>query len=453
LANIVITHFAGIVSKGVYKSACFHDGLVQGFIDHGHNVLQVLTPNFILTPWNGTNKAISASAKKEALEKIKNFKPDLVISFNNSSIEDLEKEVDCPIVLWDADTFPFFNDKEKIKKNADRYHYVSFANSGIAEYKKYLKISEKNICRISGATGVKAQKIEKKYNISFIGNPFFPRDIVTRMMLDNPEFLKAPKSFFLKDELLWREFFKKSGISLEEILFFDAGDRRIKLITHLFDLGIHIFGPTDWLRLSSYLIDIINSYDSATVFSLKHNELIYNRSKISVNICHSQNVSGYPWRIPDILASDAVLLSDHKVDLVHDFGKVVPLQLYHSPTEAYEISKRLLNDSQLRQDIVEQQNACIEKNFRWHHRFPLLQQLTGVNLERTTFTPGSYENLSPIISMTSKSIGLGTILLSKLKNHKPRPSIKNKLYKCLPEKIRRILYIIYVNSKNRPGYE
>ena len=54
--------------------------------------------------------------KEHVLESIKNFDPDLVISFNNSSVEGIENAVNCPIAFWDADSFQFFNDKDKIKK-------------------------------------------------------------------------------------------------------------------------------------------------------------------------------------------------------------------------------------------------------------------------------------------------------------------------------------------------
>ncbi len=441
MANIVITHFSAIISNGTHKSACFYDGLVKGFTEQGHNVLQVVTSNFLIIPWNGINKTVSQSVKEKALKDIKEFKPDLVLSFNNSSIEDLEKEIDCPIVLWDADTFAFFNDKEKIKKNTNRYHYVSFANSGISDYKKNLNIPDKNTCRIPAATEIRAKKIEKKYNISFIGNPFFPREAVLDFLIQNPALSAKEKDFFLKDEVRWRKFFKNEKVSFEEVLFCDAGSHRVKTIAPLLDLGIEIFGPTKWLNLSPYLIEILNSYNPAHVFSLEHNELVYNRSKISVNICHSQNVSGYPWRIADILASDSVLLSDHKVDLVKDFGKEVPLQIYHSPMEAYEIAKKLLGDTQLREDIVAQQNACIEKSFRWKHRFPLLQHLTGVNLEKTQLSPGIHKVLAPSETRMDDFIKTSVMFFSGKSSYSFHPS-KTAIYKSLPLKFRDMIHIV-----------
>ncbi len=477
MANIVITHFSAIISDGTHKSACFYDGLMKGFAEQGHNVLQVVTSNFLITPWNGTNKTVTQSIKENALKEIKEFKPDLVLSFNNSSIEDLEKEVDCPIVLWDADTFTFFNDKEKIKKNADRYHYVSFANSGIADYKKNLNISDKNICRIPGATEIRAKKIEKRYNISFIGNPFFPRKEALEFLTQNPEIMIKEKDFFLQNEVRWRKFCKTKSISLEEILFYDAGSRRVKMIATLLDLGMHIFGPTNWLSLSPYLIEILNSYDPSHVFSLEHNELVYNRSKMSVNICHSQNVSGYPWRIADILASDSVLLSDYKVDLVKDFGKEVPLQIYHSPPEAYEISKKLLGDTQLREDIIARQNACIEKNFRWKHRFPLLQDLTGVNLEKSKLSPGTHKVLTPSGDLMGDFIKTTFIFFSNKPSHNFRlrkPNFYKRLpiefrdmmrgiykmrflqkffYDLLPIRFKKLIYVVCISAQSRPEYK
>ena len=116
MAKIVITHMSPFLFNGEFQSSVFYDGLIKGFNDEGHDVLQIITSDFLKSPWNGSNDPFSQASKNQVAQKIKDFTPDLVISFNNSSITDIENIVDCPIALWDADTFQFFNDKEKIRK-------------------------------------------------------------------------------------------------------------------------------------------------------------------------------------------------------------------------------------------------------------------------------------------------------------------------------------------------
>jgi len=214
------------------------------------------------------------------------------------------------------------------------------------------------------------------------------------------------------------------------------------------DEGIRIFGPESWLALAPFNTKIIEAYQPKFAYSLHHNELIYNRSKIGLNVCHTQNITGYPWRVPDILASDAILLSDPQPDLHEDFEKDIDLQVYESPAEAKDLAQKLLGDNVLRDDLISQQNEAIEQGFRWQHRMPVMQELTNVDLSKQGDEAGRYElfSLDKKISDNTLARSVFAVVQFKASLHnsdKPKmftlnikQKIKRSLWSILPEKIK-----------------
>ena len=85
---------------------------------------------------------------------------------------------------------------------------------------------------------------------------------------------------------------------------------------------------------------------------MHHNELVYNRSKLSLSVSHKQVVTGYPWRVLDILASSSVLVADHKADLIEDFPNL-DIPVYRSTRELLSLTKQLLNDEKESQAPIE----------------------------------------------------------------------------------------------------
>ncbi|WP_197064419.1 glycosyltransferase, partial [Aeromonas enteropelogenes] len=116
------------------------------------------------------------------------------------------------------------------------------------------------------------------------------------------------------------------------------------------------------------------------VYTLKHNQDIYNRSRVSVSISHSQAAEGFPWRVFDIMASNSCLLSDKRQGIA-DFTKgYVDIPMFSDPFEARKLAKALLGSENLRNQIIQGSNACIEDKGRWHHRFRDIGEAVGVSL-------------------------------------------------------------------------
>ena len=387
MAKIIISHFSGIRHAGRWETACYYEGLLKSLVESGNSVLHIVSSDFLDAPWNGNNEENDNGSKKAILKEIVDFSPDLVIAFNNSIPQSIEKSVDCPFILWDADSVNYFNDKNNIKKNRSRYLYFSYSNAGVIDYYNYFSAPKKNIFRMNSATSVQAKQKRKEFNISFIGSYFNFHPALQALLHKNPEKLKEIYRLFnsYPEEINW-DFYNKHpdliGIPLNSGILqgLKGAELRNQLIATIAPLGIKIFGSTDWVNIAQYSMEAFLSYSKKLVYSLEQNEDIYNRSKVSISIAHSQNITGYPWRVLDIMASNSCLVADHKTDLVQDFGKAVPLQLYNNPVEAHQLCKKILGDDKLRDEIIAASQAEIEKNFRWHHRFKEIEQITGINL-------------------------------------------------------------------------
>lgn len=392
MSNIILFFNSPVVFQGEYQVLCFYEGLSKALEEAGNNVLQVVTSDFISTPWNGQdNTPISSCREERALLEIRKFNPDLIISFNNSKILKIEKQVNCPIVIWDADDYLFFNDKKGLRKNIDRYLFFAFFEYSKKNLESYLPIPKNNIAVIPPATFVKASKEEKKYPISFIATPFMNSHKLIKFLVDCPFALEDDFRVSSKNYERMAMLLQEYGLQESELKFARASGDRMNIVMLLLGFGLNIFGPRNWLDLAKYTIDIIRLYHTEAVFSLKHNETIYNRSKISLSVNHSQNTDAYPWRVPDILASDSVLLAQDTLGLMKDLKSIKGLQSFNSSIEAYEKANKLLRDPVLRDEIVLQQNQLVEENFRWIHRFPVMEELTGVSIKSDN--PGSITRL------------------------------------------------------------
>ena len=120
------------------------------------------------------------------------------------------------------------------------------------------------------------------------------------------------------------------------------------------------------------------SYRNKTVYSLKHNEDIYNSSKIGININHLQAIEGFSWRVCDILASNACLVTEYRPTIEQYFPNVGILT-FTSPFEARQQCLKLLANENLRQDIIEKSHEIIEKKFRFNNFLEKFENFLGIS--------------------------------------------------------------------------
>ena len=205
-------------------------------------------------------------------------------------------------------------------------------------------------------------------NIVFIGSKFTntPISPVNYFMHEKPtDEQRAEFAFaleYLKENPYTepQEFIAKQIITSELVAkYFDvphfrmalSDERRIAVLSAVADLGLKFYGTENWEISHLHDSKLTLSYSHKRVFTVAENAAAYNSSKIGISVGHLQAVHGFPWRILDIMRSNACLVSDyHK-----DFDKFFPEDLfpvYEDEYEAREICKKLILNESKRRKIV-----------------------------------------------------------------------------------------------------
>ena len=104
------------------------------------------------------------------IKQIDEFNPDLCILFNNSFYE-IREIVDCPILIYYADSVIYTANKSAIKRYPNAYFYIADNESKNILEKEY-HVNPQRIKNIAYFSGVRAKKEVKENNIVFIGSKF-----------------------------------------------------------------------------------------------------------------------------------------------------------------------------------------------------------------------------------------------------------------------------------------
>ncbi|MBR5882011.1 MAG: glycosyltransferase family 1 protein [Mailhella sp.] len=388
MAKILLAFFNGIMNADSPQAMpCFYEAFIQGLRENGNDLLVYHHDRF-----NASFSILPDDIRKE----IETFAPDCAILFNNC-FYDLS-EYDFPIVVYEVDSILYYSNQERLKANPDRFRYVVCQEESRANIKSFLGVQDKFICQLPFFTAVKSEPLEKKTNISFIGTRFAPDNSTHTLwndfMMSSPsedaiahyrEALSqiALHPYWTQEEIDSR--FYQYGINTarflpsERIVGALSGVRRIQVLSAVADLGLDIYGTPSWVNSPCEEPLIPLSYNKKSVYSIQHNQDVYNSSKLSININHLQAVEGFSWRVCDIMASSSCLVSEYKSDLVRLFPKV-PIPTFSNQYEAREQCCRLLKEDALREDIVCASNEAIEGNYRFNHLIPMLEDFLGIRL-------------------------------------------------------------------------
>jgi spore maturation protein CgeB len=389
MSNVLITYNSNIFCEGSYQIPVFYEAYIRALVDEGNSVTVCNTNQFLRTPWNGLNKIKLSVNKRKVKERIIESNPDVVFAFNNSCLSGIEDYLECPIAVMEADTFLYYNDKENLKKKKDRFHFFSSSNSILQAMKNEFGIS-KNAYNLKFATGIKSEKVEQDKNVSFIGSVFTPlfnlKDIckfplsqeeicdIVGILIDNP--------FIDYDDLLKRYnlMSNRAIYSKDDFLAMISNNNRLNVLNFVSDMGLKIYGSDKWRYLWPIMFSLSNCFSTETVYSLKHNEYIYNSSKVCMNIPHAQAKDAYPWRVMDIMASHGCLLTNKNIGLKELLKGYIEVPMYETPYEARDLCRKLLNDEKWRLDVVAGSQKCIEDQGRWIHRFKEFEEIFAIDL-------------------------------------------------------------------------
>ncbi|GAB3520454.1 glycosyltransferase family protein [Photobacterium alginatilyticum] len=388
MAKILLCFSSHIYVDGQFKLISYYEGLISELERYNNEVMVCNTAEFLKKSWNSENEESGFLKLKKLTSDITEFNPDLVISFNNSKLSFIEELCDCPIAIWQADSLPYYNDQERIKKDPNRYLYFCLSNDVVTQLKA-IGAKDENVFIINSGTAVVSENLEFSANISFIGSNFSgPTSLANLLKKHNKQEVKdavkyLANNFYVEPEKYLKE--KKLDFILDYMEPDDFGainssQDRTNVLNAVNELGLSLYGNSSWYNTVAYSPNLALAFNPRSVYSLKHNQDIYNSSRVCLNVSHAQAVECFPWRIMDIMASNGCLLSSYNAGIEKFTKGYVNLPMYKSTGEAHELAKRLLNDDVYRSELVSASQACIEEKGRWKHRFKEISEATGIEL-------------------------------------------------------------------------
>ena len=391
------------MSQGSWVKPVNPDSYTQGFI----NALARMGNSVTCIILNGFNQP-------KLNDAVIHLKPDYIFTINHEGIsKKILKETNCPIITDINDSLPFLKNLNLIYEYRERYYFTHKVQDTIHQINAVLPYMPKDRNVILGhATDLHRQDIEQDIPISFIGSlsnwdksiPNYWRNEFQNSDLTCPEDLEKLKN---KKDAFLRQMEEYAAAPLDPcssvltnpaltnfgkvsnnrnyaqaVTLLKTCNLRYAVLEQLTDLGLRIYSyPIGMVDVISYNIKMFECFDFTPSVTLADAERTFNRSKISINLPHAHVVNGFSWRVPDILASNACLLSDFRPDLKKLMTGYIDIPMYESPAEARELAQKLLKDDVWRKDIVAASQQMIENKCRFEHRLRKLAEKTGLKLE------------------------------------------------------------------------
>ena len=451
MANILISLFSGIKDENNENAIpCFYETIISKLQEYGHNVHVYISRRF-----NMNFKILPENIKRDIIS----FNPDLCIFFNNT-FYDISNIVSCPIVVYEVDSSLYYSNKESLKKNINRFKFIVSQDISmdclIGEY----GAERKNIAKIPFFTEIKAENVPSSNNICFIGTKFGNEDLYStpyhRFIAQKPTieekriYLKLlseiEKNPLVTVDAFWKKHSEvpskvKDFFSIKDIICYISDFNRKSVLSSIAEFGLDLFGTAKWENCEYNHPELMLNYINRPVYSLKHNQDIYNSCKVGININHLQAVSGFSWRVCDIMASNACLVSEYKPDIEKYFGSVIPT--FKSPFDARGLCAEILENENKRLDIVSASQEIINKKFRFKNVLPLIEELIGFDLysenknlcEVSYFSIGDKQEAAKQKVAQLKTVGSET--LQDKRKIPFRTKIYYKIWKHLNKKLKK----------------
>lgn len=340
----------------------------------------------------------------QSVQEVKNFDPEIVFAFNNAFDSAFFNQFKCPVFVVASDTPIYWRNKDLLKKKSEQYS-VCYFNTAMADTLRYeYKIPYEKQLLIPYSTDVRCNKNTKFTNdITFIGNFYNPNQFLfdfffADLTVQSDENKEKLRNLIIQliDELKMShqkndknlEIYKQIIALLKRNKDYDVvvshifgaltSEKRIELLSVLSDFDLHIYTWDQNLRCISNFYSLFKKCHLTSVFSIKANEQIYNKSKISLSMPHAQVSTGFSWRVCDILASNSMLLANSTDDLVKLFGGIVPT--FDNAEELRDKSQYFLMHDKERKEIVKTCQQFIDKNHRYENVFKIVEEYSGIKL-------------------------------------------------------------------------
>lgn len=424
------------------------DGFVQGFANalsrFGNEVTCIITNNL-------PDRLIK--------DYILSHTPDIIISFNNQGVsEELLRKTDIPFFLFCSDNIPFIQCPHLASLFPTRYFILHHSSETLSQFRHTFPDfpSERHIV-FGHASDLRARKYEQDIPVSFIGSmgnwdkssvryfqkmsekttktpqlyPYDINELKEQYLQKLDDFIRDPLTPPTDNLPLWE---KITDMNFSQSLTLTATcQKRFEILNQLTDMGLKIFSyPQGMADVLSYSRELFRCYDFSLSVTLEDSEKNFNRSKISLNLPHAQAITGFSWRVCDILASNACLVSDKRKDLEELMRPYIKLPMYETAAEAKELIKKLLNDDVWRQDIVAASHKMVDENCRFERKILNIQNITGIKMAVPQATSSDVQYLSE-----DTFINMAQLKLKYANRGGYLQKLQYKIWKHLDKKLRR----------------
>lgn len=412
MANIVVALYR--TSKDIMISNSmppYYEGFLHGLKKNGNNVLTFIH-DIYGTTWD--NKEISDSI----LNKLRTFQPDVFLLFNYD-FYDCSNYFDVPFIIYDVDSPNRYQNKTAIKENTERYKFAVIQQAGIELVQDFCNADKNNIKYIKPFTELHNHPEPISNNIAFCGSHWLWSGCTS--IFDFMKMQPTAKERAMARQVL--QHYKKAPFGdLDEIYesYGYAPDRRLKnsqymlagrlsglkradFLSYISDLGLEVRGEF-WNHPSlNFFPELALCYNPQPTVTIFENELFYNSSKIGFNINHIQAKTGFSWRVCDILASNACLVSEYTPDLDKAFSKI-GIPMYTTKEEAYQQCRQLLENNSQREEIVAASNELIDREYRFNNILADLEELCDMPLRSDFEGTIEFVNLNNVIKSWANTV-------------------------------------------------
>lgn len=388
MANIIIS-FVSCYGDTFYKN------LSDELIKNGNNIYFVNWSDYIENINGRYNLKHQFSFM---IDDIFNFKPDVVFNFNFSLPVEILDKVQAKICIIDADSPEIFANFELFKEYANKkdFYYAGFQSCDKELYEQAINktIAIDRYKYIPMATNFQKRDVEYQRSIAFLGSNWYgaylngySEDVINGFKCLYQKYKQNIQLDWTKE---WEQYKKdndlKTKVTVDKMLSLHfLGQKRIKFLSVLSDLGLEIYGP-NWNMVSNFVdIDLGLCVKGGGIYGQENVEDFYNSSKICLNCSCDAAINGFSFRVMDIMATNACILTEEKNDFHLLFDKYLSQEtvnavLYKDRYDLREKAKRLLQDEDLRQRCLKELNNAIEQNGRWKHRIQSFESFLAIKL-------------------------------------------------------------------------
>jgi Glycosyl transferases group 1 len=413
MAKVLLSFYNNM--NDVAKIPVFYDGLIRALVRNGNSTL-VISSNVFMETVPGDRNGLFPNCSATKLSAIVDrFSPELVIAFNGSIPAELLENLHCPVLIWEADSVVYFNNKEILKRRSGEYYFGAVSSSSERQLRETFAIPESRIMPLPFATDLRAFEMPQTIGVSFIGSNFGGSGVIVNFVKQHDYEANQALSGLIdelkKNPMIEPESFAQRLEDIDPCLvkYYKMGyfhhlisnEYRIDVLNEIRDCGLRLYGNADWNCLAHSSYSLALCFDKDEKYSLTHNEAIYNSSKVCINISHVQAITALPWRIRDVMATNGCLVSEAKEDF-SSFGKELKIPTFTNKYEARAICKELLSDERRRREIVELSQAEIERNHRFENRFAVIENVCGVSLKGEAAGEARYLTRSAIQTFNYK---------------------------------------------------